>query len=195
MMKKQLFQRLIALFLCSVLNVSMATETIPVNLQSQAISSDFWWAYLASYDQGPGSIVVNLGLKKQLPLSNYPILIITGVTYVTQRVDGLPESSDLDNLNKLSSKLIEAIEKVTPSIHAGTFKYNRECLHYIYVKDGSIIEEALKAFYLKECPGCKTYTNIKDDPDWTAYKDFLFPNQATLDFYHDDLAKLQYKFN
>ena len=194
-MKKQLIQPLIALFLGTVLNVSMAAETIPVNLQSQAIPSDFWWSYLASYDQGPGSIVVNLGLKKQLPLSEYRTLIITGVTYATQRVDGLPETSDLDHLNKMSSKLIEAIEKVTPAIHAGTFKYNRECLHYVYVKDGSIVEEALKAFYSKECPECKTYTNIKDDPNWTAYKDFLFPNQATFDFYHDELMKLPYKLN
>lgn len=194
-MKKQLIQPLIALFLATVLDVSMATEATPLNLHSQAIPADFWWAYLASYDQGPGSITVNLGLKKQLPLSTYPTLIITGVTYATQRRDGLPETSDLDHLNKLSSKLIETIENVTAAVHAGTFKYNRECLHYVYVKDSSKVEEALKAFYLKECPECKTYTNIKNDPDWTTYKDFLFPNQATLDFYHDELMKLPYKLN
>jgi hypothetical protein len=153
-------------------------------------AKDFWWPYLAAYDAGPGSTRVNLGLKKLVPFSDYPNLVVTGTTYATTRSDGLPDQANLDRLNVLSGKVIAAIQVASPSIYAGTFTHNREQLHYVYVKNITGIEKMLSDLYAKACTGCKIYTNIKRDPAWSAYRDFLYPNPATLDFHRDELKKI-----
>jgi hypothetical protein len=156
----------------------------------QSKATDFWWPYLAAYDTGPGSTRVNLGLKKQSPFNEYPNLVVTGTTYVTTRSDGLPDQADLARLNALSGKIIAAIQAASPSVYAGTFTHDREQLHYVYVKDIAGIETVLGDLYAKACTGCKIYTNIKKDPAWTAYRDFLYPNSAILDFNRDELKKI-----
>src|SRR5574340_1558606 len=77
------------------LSVSIFVFALPMD----ANSKDFWWPYLASYDAGPGSVRVNLGLRKQAPLAGYPYLVVTGTTYTTTRPDGLPSAGDLERLN------------------------------------------------------------------------------------------------
>lgn len=159
----------------------------------QSHAEDFWWPYLASYEAGPGAIRVNLGLKLQAPLIDHPNLVVTGVTYSTARSDGFPDQTDVERLNALSTKIVAAIQEMSPSVYVGTFTHNREQLHYVYVKDVSGIKESLSALYAKACEGCKTYTNIKSDPAWSAYKDFLYPNQATLKFYENEFKKIGFR--
>ena len=159
----------------------------------QPDAKDFWWSYLASYEAGPGAVRVNLGLKQQAPVGDYPNLIITGTTYVTTRSDGFPDQTDFERLDALSSKVVAAIQTVSPSVYVGTFTHNREQLHYVYVKDVKGVKESLSALYAKVCTGCKIYTNIKTDPAWTAYKDFLYPNQAILKFHENELRKIGFR--
>jgi hypothetical protein len=144
-----------------------------------------WWTYLASYEAGrPGSIRVDLALRKVAPVEGYSHVIVTGVTYTSAQKDGLPEPKDLARLNKISAAVVAAIGKKTPSIHAGTFTHNFEQLNYIYVRNTDGLEKLVEKVYAKSCAGCKTHTNIKDDPTWTAYREFLFPNEATREHYH-----------
>ncbi|MEJ6003857.1 DUF695 domain-containing protein [Paucibacter soli] len=147
------------------------------------VVSDQWWSYLASYDQGPGSIRVDLALRKIAPRPDYPYVVVTGPTYTSEQKQGLPEVGDLDRLNVLQERVVSAISKLSPCIYAGTFTHNFEQLHYVYVKEPSGVAQTLSELYREHCPGCKIYTNIKHDPSWSAYSDFLFPNQATRKHY------------
>lgn len=158
----------------------------------EASSKDFWWPYLASYETGPGSIRVNLALGGQAPLTEYGYLVITGTAYNTKRSDGLPDATDLDRLNALSERIVAAIQATTPSVYVGTFTHNKEQLHYVYVADSELIQSVLGKLYSDSCPGCKTYLNIKQDPSWSAYREFLYPNRVTLEFYRTELEKLGY---
>jgi hypothetical protein len=142
-----------------------------------------WWSYLASYDAGPGSIRVDLALRKLAPLADYPYLVVTGPTYASTQKQGLPEAADLDRLNDLQEQVVAAIARQSPYVYAGTFTHNFEQLHYVYVKSPSGISQALSELYRERCSACKIYTNIKQDPSWSAYSDFLFPNQATREHY------------
>ena len=158
----------------------------------EAHSKDFWWPYLASYEAGPGSIRVNLGLRKQSPLVAYPYLIVTGTTYTSSRADGLPEPKDLERLNALSELVVAEINKISPSVYVGTFTHNREQLHYVYVKDASRIKSVLDNLYLTRCKGCKTYFNNKHDPTWSAYNEFLYPNQAIIELNKAELKNFDF---
>lgn len=171
-----------------ILWITVLTFLSPIEARSQ----DFWWPYLASYEDGPGSIRVNLALSSQAPLSDYRHLVVTGTTYETKRSDGLPDARDIDRLNALSKRVVAVIQATTPSVYVGTFTHNKEQLHYVYVTDAELIQSVLGKLYLDACPGCKTYLNIKLDPSWSAYRDFLYPNRVTLEFYRTELEKLGY---
>lgn len=162
-----------------------------VLLPTQSFAKDFWWPYLASYESGPGSTRVNLGLKKQVPVSEYPYLVVTGPRYKASGTEGFPGQAEIDRLNVLSTKIVDAIAAVSPSIYAGTFTHQSEQLHYVYVKKRDGIESALKIVYAKSCQGCKVYTNIKHDPTWSTYSNFLYPNPRTLEFYRQELRHIK----
>lgn len=146
-------------------------------------ASTAWWSYLAAYDDGPGSIRVDMQLKKSAPISGFPVLIVTGVTYTSTQKNGLPDTEDLDRLNDISNAVVSAIAARTPSHYAGTFTNNFEQLNYIYVPSAEGVDDAIKSVYRQKCADCKTYLNIKNDATWSGYRDFLFPNEATLKHY------------
>jgi hypothetical protein len=150
---------------------------------AQSSTGSQWWSYLAAYGDTPGSVRVDLGLRKKTPVEGYSNLIITGVSYTSTQKDHLPAPADLDRLNKISDAVVAAIAKKTPSIHAGTFTHNFEQLNYIYVQKTEGLDKVVAKVYAKLCDGCKTQTNIRPDPSWSAYRDFLFPNDATRIFY------------
>lgn len=150
---------------------------------AQTPAPEQWWSYLAAYAEGPGSIRLNLALRKVAPMADYPYVVVTGSTYSSVGKKGLPEIADLDRLNDLHVKVIAAIAEQSPHVYAGTFTQNFEQLHYVYVKSPIGIEKALTNLYSQFCSGCKTYTNIKHDPSWAAYSQFLFPNEATRNQY------------
>lgn len=60
----------------------------------------------------------------------------------------------------------------------------------MYVSDPSGMAGALDEVYSAVCGGCKTYKNIKYDPEWADYTEFLYPNQATIEFHRDELEKI-----
>lgn len=152
-------------------------------VKAEPLPNEQWWSYLASYDAGSGSVLLNLALRKQAPLTDYPHIVVTGTTYSSSGKKGLPEATDFGRLNALEEKVIAAIAKKSQYIHAGTFTHNFEQLQYVYVKNPSGISQALADVYREHCPGCKTYINIKNDETWSAYSKFLFPNEATLKHY------------
>jgi hypothetical protein len=146
---------------------------------------------MASYENDmPGSTRVNLGLQQRAPVAGYPHLIVTGTKYSRSAGQGLPEIADLDRLNALAEKVKATIEAISPAIYAGTFTHQYEQLHYVYVKDTTGIDAALRGMYERACPGCAIYVNVKSDPAWLGYTSFLYPNQQTLDFHRDELIKI-----
>ena len=164
---------------------------LAILLPLEASAGDFWWSYLANYEKNtPGSTRVNLGLKGRAPVAGYAHVVVTGVSYKSVGFDGLPDVADLDRLNALSEKVIATIAAKSPSIYAGTFSNQYQQLHYVYVKDTTGIDAALRALYDKACAGCKIYINVKSDPEWFGYKEFLYPNQITREFYRAELTRL-----
>lgn len=161
-----------------------------MNLYGKTESNEMWWSYLANYEKGAGSTVVNLELKKRCPEPKFRYLVVTGVSYTSSKE--LPDGQELDKLNAISSKRLKFMQEHTSSILAGTFTHDSERLDYIYVSNTSGIENALKEFYKQNCPDRKTYINVKDDAKWEAYLDFLFPNEQTIKFYREELVKIGY---
>ena len=155
------------------------------------MSTELWWSYLADYDGLPGSTVVNLALKSHAPMRDRPTLLVTGVSY-SSRPDnsGLPDAAELDFLNRLSTKRLDMLRMHSISIFVGAFTHKNERLDYIYVSDPTGLEAAMRDFYQTECPTRQPYINLKSDPQWEAYLEFLYPNTQTIERNRTELIKL-----
>ncbi len=155
------------------------------------MKSELWWPYIADYDGFPGSTVVNLALKTVAPLLGYSTLLVTGVGYQSSaQSSGLPDGAELDVLNGLSAKRLRTIEEHSKAVLVGRFTHRNERLDYIYVPEPAGLEAALRSFYRMECPTRQHYINLKPDPQWQAFLEFLYPNAETIRFYRAELVKL-----
>jgi hypothetical protein len=166
-------------------------DRAPLSQAAQPVSAELWWSYLADYDGLPGSIVVNLALKARAPMRERPTLLVTGVSYQSSSENsGLPDAAELDFLKRLSTMRLKVIAQHSTAILAGTFTHKNERLDYIYVADSAGLEVALRSFYQTECPTRRTYINVKSDPQWLAYSDFLYPGAQTIEHNRTELIKL-----
>ena len=155
------------------------------------MKTELWWSYLADYDGLPGSMLVNLALKPRVPMHEHATLLVTGVNYQSSpESSGLPDAAELDFLNRLSTKRRTLIAKHSQGIFVGSFTHKNEQLDYIYVTNSVGLEATLRDFYQTECPTRRPYINVKSDPHWEAYLDFLYPNVQTIQHYRAELQKL-----
>ena len=65
-----------------------------------------WATYLARYEKGPGSTLVNMTLKKQAPDSSLPYLFAAGVKFKNCTPDGLPAATAFISLNRISDSIV-----------------------------------------------------------------------------------------
>jgi hypothetical protein len=142
---------------------------------------DHWEVYIAQYEKGPGSTLVNMSIKSEAPHKNYRYLISTGVRFVDCIQDGFPSKQEFEKLYALS----DSVKKVFASLQhimAGTFTYQCERKDYYYTNDTSGVREKLFALYKNRFPGYQPIINIREDATWEAYLTFLYPNEETMEF-------------
>ncbi len=178
---------------CLALLALMVTSCGHAQSPSPSITAknELWWTYLADYDGSLGSIILNMALKADSPRADYPKLIVTGVSYPSQPAhSGLPDAVQMDSLSDISDKRLAMIQQHCKAVFVGSFTHKNERLDYIYVSDAKGLEEVLRTFYSSECPTRKPYINVKDDPQWQAYLEFLYPNAQTMNFYRQELIEL-----
>ena len=178
-------------FLALLIFSIQGCKRTPSSPAAQQMKRDLWWTYLASYEELPGSTVVNLALKSLAPMAERSTLLVTGVSYQSAPENsGLPDAAELDFLNRLSTKRLNLVAKHTTAILVGSFTHKNERLDYIYVSDAAGLDVALRQFYQTECPTRQPYINLKIDPRWEAYLDFLYPNAQTIQHNRSELQKL-----
>ncbi len=141
-----------------------------------------WDTYIARYEKGPGSTLVNMSLKNSAPDRNYPFLFAAGVKFNNCTSEGLPGPSALNSLNKISDTIVALINQKTGARLAGTFTYLCERKDYFYVKDTAGLKEAVSALLTSRFNGYTPAFLVKKDREWDAYLNFLYPNEETLDY-------------
>ena len=173
-------------FLRSLFGLFVFAVTTLVFAQDQVSISNQWWTYIADYDGTPGSIRIDMGMKKNALVAGLPFVVIAGMKYVTPLANGLPLPSELQRFNVISDKLILAVMALGPSVYVGTFTHKNEQEHFIYVKDINGVEAAFINALKRECDTCQALFKSKPDPEWNTYLQFLYPNQATIEYYRFD---------
>lgn len=148
-----------------------------------AFAQPRWDTYLARYDEGLGSVIVNMDIALTMPHRDLPFLVITGVTFKGCNGDGLPVSREFKRLYRQSDDINRVIFQssgghTSASLLVGTFTYQCQRLDYIYVADTTGIRERLTNTYRKKYRNNTFHIQVMEDPEWEAYRDFLYPNEA-----------------
>ncbi|WP_027065661.1 DUF695 domain-containing protein [Maribacter sp. Hel_I_7] len=166
--------RILLLIVCS---------TLQLNAQN---TQESWDAYMAAYEDGKiGSTTLRMDLIDNVPIEGFNYVLVTGLTYETANENGLPENETFATLHKVADQLMEIIDKETEFITVGSFMYNKERLEYFYLKEPKELASVIENFYKLNYPDYKFYVNIKEDKDWSYYRDFLYPNEETLNYMAD----------
>lgn len=172
------------------MSLMVAVLTLTGSAAAQVSVSNKWWSYLADYEGKPGSTRVDMALIDRAPITSLPYVVIAGTKYETSRSDGLPDIATVEQLNKLSDKLILAIMSNGPAVYAGTFTNDGEQVHYVYVQSPQGAQAEFSKALASACSVCKPTFRTKHDPNWDTYRKFLYPNQQTMDFYRFDPRQL-----
>jgi hypothetical protein len=157
--------------------------TMTLLIYSQlAAQEENWDVYVAQYNKGPASIMLNMGLKKIAPVTNLPFVLVTGVKFKDCPFDGMPSQKEFTNLYKISDSVKTTIDSKVKNNLVGAFTYQCERLDYFYVADTTGLRQQLTALYKNRFSSYIPYINIKADKEWKGYLDFLYPNEEAFEF-------------
>jgi hypothetical protein len=144
-----------------------------------------WWTYLADYKGTPGVVLVDMSQVTLTHRKQFPFLITAGTTYQGDSKSQLPTPEEYSRLGSLSRQVLTAMASHGRIVHAGTFTHKGDQVLYFYAEKPAGFEAAFTKVMTARCAGCKIIFNVRPDPQWDAYRDFLYPNAATLKFYNN----------
>ncbi len=148
--------------------------------------SDGWDVYLARFDKGPGSVLVDMSLLDRAPVKNLRAVVVTGVGFKNCNSEGLPEQDELTKLYRVSDS-VEALIKHRGAYQlAGTFTYQCERLDYFYVTDTVQLRKKLLSLYKTRFPEYKPSITIRLDTAWTLYRKFLYPSETIYEYMQNE---------
>lgn len=153
---------------------------------ASAQDDEQWDVYMAQYEKGAGSTVINMSLKSKAPDKNFRFLLSTGVRFNDCTTDGFPSQEEFQKLYVVSDSVKNLVNLAVSNIIAGTFTYQCERKDYYYIKDTVGIRQKLSALYKKQFPGYEPLINIREDAAWEAYLTFLYPNEETMEYMHNE---------
>lgn len=143
---------------------------------------DQWDVYMAGYEKGPGSTVINMSAKTNAPNKELMFIVITGVSFSGCAVEGLPTKDQFPDLYKIADSIDKIITATTKARRVGTFTYQCQRLDYYYVKDTNTIRAKLQNCYSSAFSKYQPYINMREDKSWKTYLEFLYPNEETLEY-------------
>lgn len=156
------------------------------NSIAQIGSEGEWDTYIANYEgEKPGSTILRMDLIEKAPIKGYGKVLITGVSYNSTRDDGFPDNEALGNLYEVNEELEVFLNEDYEAILVGSFTQDYKRLNYFYIKTDIGLERALVKFYSINFPKSKFHIDIIEDPQWGTYVNFLYPNEAILEYISD----------
>lgn len=144
--------------------------------------SDHWNFYFATVDNEPASIFVDLGIASELPCAKFPNIGHLRLQMKNPREDGLSSSNDFDELSALEDHLTKAMTEkrgwfsrgaAAKSVFVGRNTSAGHRDFYFYTNNAGFEADLRKL--MQKWPGYAFQTGMRPDPDWTVYREFLYP--------------------
>jgi regulator of RNase E activity RraB len=141
------------------------------------LTSD-WDSYVVRVDGKVASIVVDLGALPKAPSAALPYLGCFRLHMNAPRADGLSGSTERDALIAIEDALSEElVENGTVYVGRCTSNARRDFFFYLPKPDGwsARARDCMRTF-----PGYRFESFVRDDREWSTYRDFLYPSAGVL---------------
>jgi uncharacterized protein (TIGR01619 family) len=141
-----------------------------------------WDAYIATFDNGPGLVTLNMDLINSSPRKELPYIVSSTVRFKECNKDGFPENEVLDILYQIADNLKGTITKSTKSEYVGTFTIQCQRTYFFYVQDTSHLRKNIQKGFAKKYTQFTHLLLVEPDKEWKHYRQFLYPNEDILDY-------------
>lgn len=142
--------------------------------------SENWDFYPCRVEDQPASIMVNLALASEAPISNLPECAWLHVQMNNPRDDGLSSSEEFDRLCEIGDAIEAAVADSTSAV-----RYVGRCTSagrrdfYAYAESG-LVAESLLSGVMSGFPEYRFETGFREDAQWRLYQGFLYPTGHSL---------------
>jgi uncharacterized protein (TIGR01619 family) len=139
--------------------------------------TDHWDSYFCKVNGELASILVDLGLADQAPISAYSIVLVVSLHLKNPRSDGLSDSSEFETLRSIEDSLTKSLSSSNNAVSVGriTSAGRREFYFYAPSLNGF---EAVVTDLMARFPGYEYECSNHDDTSWKQYFDVLYPSPA-----------------
>jgi len=161
--------------------------TLSLSIQSQNEAQ--WTTYVKALEKGPMTVLVDL--NTQYRKAGYNYLVVVGTNTKKCLANGYPNFDGLEDLYEFSDAAATIIEKNTSNFLVGVLTYQCSGFDAYYVKDTANLKSEMNALFKAAYPTSKNYLLVEKDRQWNYYRNELFPNDKTEDFFtNNDLLNL-----
>ncbi|HEV8695423.1 MAG TPA: DUF695 domain-containing protein [Lysobacter sp.] len=137
--------------------------------------SEQWDFYLCQVDGKPASIYLDLGIVSEAPIQGYGHVARIDLSMLAPRSDGLSSQVEFDRLNAIEDALCDQLIDHTHYVGRVTSDDQREFYFYLAAAEDwqDKVAAAMALF-----PEYTYQTDVREDPQWQAYLEFLYPDDA-----------------
>lgn len=136
--------------------------------------TDDWDFYSARADGKPASFYVDLGAEASAPVEALPHMAYLRLRMQQPRDDGLSSQSEFDQLIAVEDKLEASLcNDLTAYVGRNTSNGCRDFYFYVSAPD---TWSARAAAAMKSFPDYEFQTGVREDPEWSTYRNFLLPS-------------------
>jgi len=130
--------------------------------------------YLTHLEEDPASILVDLTAALHAPLASHPKRLIIRVKMKEPQANGLRSSGEADALFRVEDAITDALAGVD-ALFVGRVVTGGNTDHFFYLP-GQTSPASLTAAVKEAAGDYATELGLRDDPEWTGYFQFLFPD-------------------
>ena len=134
-----------------------------------------WDFYFSNVDNKLSLLFVDLGLYKIAPLEDKTIFIWISIKMNSAHTNGLSSATEDEILEQIEGRIVTKLSSKIFSTYVGRLTSNGFRDFYFYVEDTALYSKAISDV-MKAYPDYQFEFGSKDDADWSAYFDFLYPS-------------------
>ena len=178
------------IFIKSTLKYSILLFFTISNIHAQ----EDWINYVVKKDKGIMSITIDMDLVYKKP--NYKNLLIVGPNFRRKCLkNGFPNKEGLELLSAFSDSTAAALDKLTKNRLVGIITYQCMGLDVFYVKDTLDLRKNLNELFDRNFKSITKYVIIDYDKKWNYYKNTMYPDFNSDDFFidHQYLSELVFE--
>lgn len=138
-----------------------------------------WDTYLCRVDDKPAQILLDLDLMARAPLKDYPVLGYISISMQDPDEDGFPQQEEHELFSEIEEFLVDVLTAKESAVYAGSCTTDGRFDLFFYMRFvggwANSLENALQDY-----DDLEWETGLQEDPDWTSYRAFLYPDDQAM---------------